>query len=276
MTVKTQAMYRDEFVRSFEQRQSYLRDTVTTDYMTKGDSLVWLIASTAEAMKQRGVDGLIPAANEVDTQVTINLREMHHRATQTGFDIFTGQGDVRKLLQLKGMAAANKEIDQTIVDALAAATTSYNGGSAVTLTEGKLADIISELYKNDVDPNEMVTAVWTPKAFARLYTLAKLTSFDYVETKMISQGAWKPFIAFGMRHQMSTRLAGIGTATASNFVFAKTAVGHAISNDQIKTDVGYNGEQDYSYARHTLFHDAKILLQPGVLKVVTDDTAAFT
>jgi hypothetical protein len=75
---------------------------------------------------------------------------------------------------------------------------------------------------------------------------------------------------------MHTGLPGKGTATASNFIFAKGAVGHAIAQGDIQVDADYNGEDDYSYSRHTIFDGATILQQAGVLKVVTDDTAAFS
>ena len=71
-----QVLYRDEFVASFEQRQSYLRDTVTNEAMVKGSSAVFLVTGQAEAMKERGVDGLIPASNEVDTQITVTPKEI--------------------------------------------------------------------------------------------------------------------------------------------------------------------------------------------------------
>lgn len=271
----TQSLYRDEFVASFEQRQSYLRDSVTNEAMVKGNSAIFLVTGQADSMKERGVDGLIPAANETDSQVTISLKEMHHRATATSFDIFGGQSDRRRILQERGMKAANKEIDDSILASLAAATNSYSSGSAVTLTYGKLVDILSSLYANQVDNDGQITCVWTPKAMARIMTFAQATSVDYVNTKPLVEGP-QPFKFLGAMHIMHPRIAGASTSTASNYVYHKTAVGHAADTAGIKTDIGYNGEHDYSYARHSIFHGSKILQNAGVLKVVTDDTAAFS
>lgn len=271
----TQVLYRDEFVSAFEQRQSYLRDTVTNEAMVKGSSAIFLVTGQADTMKERGVDGLIPSANETDSQVTISLKEMHHRATATSWDIFQGQSDRRRIMQEKGMKAANKEIDDAIVTALGSATTSYSSGSAVTLTFGKLVDILSSLYANQVDNDGLITCVWTPKAMARIMTFAQSTSIDYVDRKPLIDGP-QPFRFLGATHIMHPRLTGVGTSTASNFVYHKAAIGHAVDSAGIKTDIGYNGEHDYSYARHSIFHGAKILQNAGVLKVVTDDTAAFS
>lgn len=275
MGVPMQILYRDEYVAAFEVRQSYLRDTVTTEAMVKGNSAIFLVTGRADTMKERGVDGLIPAANEIDSQITINLKEMHHRATQTGWDIFTGQSDRRRILQERGMKAANKEIDDTILAALDGTTTTYNGGSAVTLTYGRLVDILSELYEAEVDNDGAITCVWSPKQYARILTFAQATSIDYVDRKPLLDGP-QPFRFLGATHIMHPRVPGVGGATAKGFVFHKNAIGHAIDTAGIKTDIGFNGEHDYSYARHSLFHGARILQNSGVIEITNDDTAAIT
>jgi len=275
MSVPMQTLYRDEYVAAFEVRQSYLRDAVTTESMVKGNSAIFLVTGRADTMKERGVDGLIPAANEVDTQITINLKEMHHRATQTGWDIFTGQSDRRRILQERGMKAANKEIDDTILTALDGTTTTYNSGNAVALTYGRLVDILSELYENEVDNDGQITCVWSPKQYAKILTFAQATSIDYVNQKPLVDGP-QPFRFLGAMHIMHPRVPGVGTSTAKGFVFHKAAIGHAIDNAGIKTEIGFNGEHDYSYARHTIFHGAKVLQNSGIFEIVNDDTAAIS
>jgi hypothetical protein len=268
----SQVLYRDEFVASFEQRQSYLRDTVTTESMTKGASAIFLVTGQAEAMKERGVDGLIPASNETDAQVTVNLKEMHHRATATNYDIFQGQSDRRRIMQMRGMVAANKEIDDSIIAGLVGATTTFATtiNNTNTLTIGRLVDMLSELYEQQVDNDGMITCVWTPKMHARLMIIAQVSSVDYVDKKPLIDGP-QPFKFLGATHIMHPRLPGVGTATATNFIYHKAAIGHAVDTAGIKTDIGYNGEHDYSYARHTLYHGSKVLQNAGVLKVTHKD-----
>lgn len=272
----TQAMYRDEFVAGFEQRQSYLRDTVTTEAMVKGVSATFLVTGTGSGMVERGVDGLIPPRQRTDTQVTATLKEMHDLQQETRFNIFTGQSDRRRIMQESGMKVANKEIDTTILTALSAATNSWNSGNAVVLTKGILLDIISDLFENEVEDDEMITCVWTPKAFARILTIAETTSIDYVGRKPLAEGSWRPFMWAGARHLRSNRLSGKGGATAQNYVYAKSAIGHAIDSAGITTAIGYNDEHDYSYARFSVFHQAKILQNSGIVKVIVNDTTAFT
>jgi hypothetical protein len=275
MSVPMQIQYRDEFVESFEQRTSYLRDTVTTEAVIKGNQARFLVTGVSDSMSERGVDGLIPAANSTDTTATATLAEKHYRATETDFNIFAGQSDRRRILQMKGMKAVNKDIDTTIIEAALTGTVQYNSGSAITLTYGKMVDAISELCEAEVE-DDPITCVWTPKAFARILTFSEATSIDYINEKKLVEQTWRPFRFAGALHIMSNRLTGKGTATASNLVFAKSAVGHAIDVRDIRTDVGYQGEHDYSYARHSLNHGAVLLQNSGVIEVVTDDTAAFS
>jgi len=275
MSVPMQTLYREEYVAAFEVRQSYLRDAVTTEAMLKGTSAIFLVTGRADTMKERGVDGMIPAANELDSQITISLKEMHHRATQTGWDIFTGQSDRRRILQERGMKAANKEIDDAILTALDATTTEYNSGSAFTLTYGRIVDVLSELYEAEVDNDGAITCVWSPKSYAKILTFAQATSIDYVDRKPLLDGP-QPFRFLGANHIMHPRVPGAGGATAKNFIFHKNAIGHAIDNAGIKTDIGFNGEHDYSYARHTLYHGAKILQMSGVIQCTNDDTVAIS
>lgn len=273
----TQAMYRDQFVAGFEQSQSYLRDTVTTEAMIKGVSATFLVTGTnSGGMVERGVDGLIPARTRTDAQTPITLKELHDRQTETGFNIFTGQSDRVRIMQMSGMKTANKQIDKDILTALDSATNAWNSGTAVVPTKGILVDIISDLYENEVGEEEQITAVWTPKAFARLLTIAEITSADYVNDKKFAGMSWRPFKWAGATHYMSNRLPGKGTSTAKCFVYAKSAIGHAINTAGIDVAIGYNDEHDYSFARYTLFHAAKIIQQGGVVEVTYNDTTAFS
>lgn len=266
--------YREEFLAAFETNQTLLRDTVMTESLITGNQAIILVTAQAEAMKQRGVDGLIPASNEVDTQQTIQLTEMHHRTTVTNWDIFQGQADRRRIMQMRGINAANKEIDDNILTALSAATTTY--GTTITtsgLTLSVFTDIMQTLYANQVPNDGGITCVWTPKMFARLLLLNQFTSSDWQSNQPMVTG---PQVVkwMGANHIMHPRLTGVGTSTATCYVYHKSAIAHAVDTAGVRTDIGYNGEHDYSYARHSIFHGSKVLQNAGVLKITSNDTTA--
>ena len=274
----TQNQYRDEWVVTFQRGETYLRYAVTPELMIKGSQALFPIQGTGTGATSRGVNGLIPSQNPTDTQITIPLKERHALETQTGFNIFTAHGNLRQAMQNRGSLDLAREIDDEIINnSLTNATNLYNSGTAITLTYGRVQDIMSDLLENDVYAMDLVTFVWTPKAWARLLTFKEFASSDYVDEEFLLGGATqKPRMWNGAMHMMHTGLPNTGTATARCFAFGKAAVGYALDTDGIDVDIGYDGEQDYSYARHTVFHGANLLQQAGITRITHDDTAAIT
>src|SRR5690242_7029983 len=273
----TRDQFVDEWVVAFQRGETPLKDAVTKEVMVSGLTAKFALQGAAGRMTTRGTNGLIPSRNRTDSQPTATLTEKHSLETQTGFNVFTAAANLREAMQNAGAKTAAREIDYTILGALETATNAYNSGSAVTLTYGKVVDIISDLRENDVTESDMITCVWTPKSWARLETFEEFTSGFYVDVKPLpGLTIGKPKMWLGAMHIQHTGLTGMGTSTAHNFAFAKAAVGHAIATGDIQVGVGYNEEQDYSFSRHTIFDGAVVLQQSGILKVVTDDTAAFS
>lgn len=268
--------YREEWVVAFQRGETYLKYGVTKEQQLAGNQAVFAIQAAAPEMVSRGVNGLIPSRNRVDSQVTINMKERHTKETRTSFNIFTAQSDIREAMQNAGALTAAREIDNEIITALETATTTFNSGTAITTTRGRMAEIKARLLQNDVYANDMITFLHTPASWERLLTLEQFSSADYMDVKPLMGDAEAPKKWNGAVHMVHTGLPGVGTATASCFAFGKAAVGHAINTGDIRTAVGYDEEDDYSYARHTIFHGAIILQQTGVIEFIHDDTAAIT
>ena len=274
----TQQQYRDEWVVTFQRGETYLRYGTTPEMMINGNQALFPIQGTATGVTGRGVNGLIPSDNPTDTQVTIPLVERHRKETQTGFNIFTAHGNLREAMQNRGALALAREVDDEIIaNALESATNQFNGGTAITLTYGRVQDIMSDLLENNVYAMDMVTFVWTPKAWARLLTFDQFISSDYVEDNFLLGGATqRPRMWNGAMHMVHTGLPGAGTATANCYAFGKAAVGYAMNTEGIDVAIGYDREDDYSFARHTVFHGSRLLQQSGIIEIVHDDTAAIS
>lgn len=69
-------------------------------------------------------------------------------------------------------------------------------------------------------------------------------------------------------------LPGKGTSSEQSFLYHKTAIGHAMDTAGMQTPVGYDEEQDYSYARASAFMGAKLLQNTGDV-VITHDGSAY-
>lgn len=273
----TKEQYREEWIVAFQRGETYLKDCVTKEVQISGLTANFAIQGAAGRMSTRGTNGKIPSRNRTDRQPKITLEEKHSKESQTGFNVFTAPADLRMAMQNAGALAASREIDYTIIDALDTATNQYNSGTAITLTYGKTVDALSDLFQRDVMVNNDITCLWTPKAWARLLTFDEFTSADYIESKpLVGLAQERPKMWLGAKHIMHTGLPGMGTATATNYIFAKPAVGHAIAQGEIQAVAGYDDEDDYSYSRHTIYDGSILLQQDGVIKLVTDDTVAFS
>ena len=104
-------LYRTEFIKGFEQRQSLLRDTVTTEAMVNGNAAVFLVADSGSATAQtRGVNGLIAARADNLTQSTATLVESNDLVRKTNFNITASQGNQREIMQMTSMGVMRADI----------------------------------------------------------------------------------------------------------------------------------------------------------------------
>jgi hypothetical protein len=131
-----QIQYRQEFIQAFEQHQSLLRETVTTEAVIKGNQAVFLVAgSGGAAAVTRGLNGRIPSRADSNTQNTCTLLEWHDLVRKTGFNVFASQGNQRAIMQMTTMAVLNRQIDTLIINALNTGTVTI--GAASTSPHGE-------------------------------------------------------------------------------------------------------------------------------------------
>jgi hypothetical protein len=126
-----------------------------------------------------------------------------------------------------------------------------------------------------------ITFCCQPSFLAFLEQAPEFSNADYVNVKPFGgaegeSANWrdKP-MAYRWRNCLIVEhpnLPGKATASEKSFLYHKTAVGHAASTDFIATDVGYNGEQDYTYARTSAFMSALLLQNAGIVVLTTDGT----
>lgn len=70
--------YREEYIEAYEQHQSLLRETVTTEAVFKGNTAVFLVVGSGSATAAtRGTNGLITARGDSETQNSCTLQEWH-------------------------------------------------------------------------------------------------------------------------------------------------------------------------------------------------------
>lgn len=267
-----QIQYRAEFIAGFEQKQSLVRNTVTTEAVIKGNQATFLVADSGAATAvTRGLNGLIPARADNLNQYVATLVEWHDLARRTSFNLFASQGDGRRIMQDTTMSVINRQIDSDIITELNTAT--QDTGTAATASLSMVMYGIAILGNNAVELDGNVSAIITPAFHAYLMQTKEFASGDYVGSKPFS-GQRMTYNWAGVNFIVHPNLPGKGTAAEKCFLFHKNAIGHAINTGGIDSKVGYDEEQDYSFARCTAFMGSKVLQNSGIV-VMNHDGSAY-
>ncbi len=276
-----QLQYRQEFIQAFEQHQSLLRDTVTTEAVIKGQQAVFLVAgSGAASAVTRGLNGRIPARNDSNNQNTCTLQEWHDLVRKTGFNVFASQGNQRAIMQMTTMAVINRKIDELIINQL-------NTGTVAIGATGTIPNV--SLFQNgrvklsnaSVPWDSNITLLCQPSFLAYLEQATEFANAQYVEVKPFA-GAENPSwrdkpMAYRWRNALIVEhpnLPGKGTSSEKSFLYHKTSAGHAMDTAGLESPVGYDQEQDYSWARASGYQGALLLQNTGVV-VITHDGSAY-
>ena len=267
-----QIQYRAEFIAGFEQKQSLVRNTVTTEAVIKGNQATFLVADSGAATAvTRGLNGKIPARADNLNQFTATLVEWHDLARRTSFNLFASQGDGRRIMQDTTMSVINRRIDEDIITELNTAT--QDTGTAATASLSMVMYGIAILGNNAVELDGNVSAIITPAFHAYLMQTKEFASGDYVGSKPFC-GQRMTYNWAGVNFIVHPNLPGKGTAAEKCFLFHKNAIGHAINTGGIDSKVGYDEEQDYSFARCTAFMGSKVLQNSGIV-VMNHDGSAY-
>jgi len=272
-----QIQYRQESIASFEQMQSLVRDTTTIEAEIKGNQAVFLVAGSGSAQATtRGVNGLIPARADDLTQNTATLAEWHDLVRKTGFNIFASQGDQNAIMQRTTMNVINRKIDQDIITELNTATNDTGAATTASLRLALQAKTI--LGRNKVPFDGNIWALITPDFEGWLLQVKEFASADYVSGKPVESGAtaWADKQGYyrwlGVNWIVHPELPGAGTVAEKCFMYHKNAIGHAVDVSGMSTMVGYDEEQDYSFARASVFMGSKLLQNSGVVVINHDGT----
>jgi hypothetical protein len=268
-----QTMYRDETIMGFEKRESLVRKTTVTETQIKGNQAIFLVADSGGATAvTRGINGKIPSRPDNNNQYTVQLAEWHDKPIKTGFNIFSSQGNQRDIMQRTAQSVINRKIDDDIHGGLNAATVTWGTAAAATLTlVTKAKTKLGNAFALDDAP---VFGLITPAFHGYLMGIKEFASSDYINLKPF-EGVSKSraFEWFGVNWIVDAGLPGTGSASATCFMYSQNAIGHAADTANMQTYVDYDKEDDYSYARCSIYMGTKLLQNAGVVKMPHNDSA---
>ena len=273
-----QTQYRQEFIAGFEQHKSLLLETVTTEAVIQGNQAIFLVAdSGAASAVTRGVNGLIPARSDNLNQNTCTLQEWHDLVRKTGFNVFASQGNQRQIMQMTSMGVLNRKIDSLIITELNTGTVTVGAASA-TPTVSLFQNMVVKLQNASIPWDSNITFLCQPSFLAFLEQAPEFANAQYVNLRPYAgeNASWRDSpMAYRWRNVTIVthpNLPGKATTSEKSFMYHRTAIGQAMDKGGLKTPVGYNEEQDYSWARASAFMGAKLLQNSGVVVATTDGT----
>lgn len=273
-----QIQYRQEWIKGFEQRQAIARMTTTTEVMIKGNQATFLVADSGSATAvTRGVNGLIPARNDNLTQVTATLTEWHDIVQKTSFNIFESQSDQRAIMQDTSLGVINRKLDSEIITELNTGT--QDTGTTATASVQMALRSLAILGNAKVPFDGNIYALITPGFYAYIMQAPEFSHADYVPIKPMANadGAWRDqpmmYRWLNCNWIVHPALPGAGGASEKCFMYHKSAIGHAFNTGDVDAKIGYEEQQDYSWARTTVYSAAKLLQNTGVVVMNHDSSA---
>lgn len=274
-----QVQYRNEFIYSFEDRQTILRACCIQEAMMKGLQAIFLVSDSGQASAvTRGMNGLIPARTDNNTQYTVQLQEWHDLVRKTDFNVFTQQGDQKRLMQLTTMAVINRKIDDLILAELNTATNDTGAADIATIDMLIYAKTVLGNNFVDIGDVENLFCLISPAFEGYLMQTPEFASADYADVKPLTGPSRRFRRWMGLNFMVHPRLTGsvgAGSTGASEqcFMFHRNAIGCAVATDGIETPVGYDDEQAYSWARVSITMGAKLLQNNGVVMMKHNGSA---
>jgi hypothetical protein len=168
----------------------------------------------------------------------------------------------------------NRRIDADIIAKLDTATN--NLGGATTMGLSIVAKASTTLGENEVpvEEEDKMWAIGTPAVRGYLMQIPEFNSSDYVEVKPLAGPIRRVRRWAGFNWIFHPNLTGVGTASEKTYFYHQDAMGSAFdSGEGLNTAIGYNDEQDYSYARASSFTGAQLLQQSGIVQFLHDASA---
>lgn len=271
-----QVQYRQEYIAGFEQKKSLLRQSVTTEAVIKGNQATFLVADSGGATAvTRGVNGKIPGRSDNLNQYTATLVEWHDLPQRTKFNVFASQGDGRRIMQETSIGVLNRRIDVDIINELGNATHTTNlAATALTFDLVLRAQTMLQVAQVPWDGN--ITFLVSPAALGYLLRMPEFSKSTLVDATPIKNNpaAWsdtpKMYNWLNMNIIVCPLIPGIATNAEKLFMYHRSAIGHAADTEGMTALAGYNEEQDYYWARASMYMGPKLLQNSGVVVINHD------
>lgn len=168
------------------------------------------------------------------------------------------------------MGVLNRKIDSDIIAQLDTATNDTGAAVVASVNLVVKAQTILGVAEVPVEDEDNMFALISPAFRGYLMQTTEFSSGDYVEMKPFNGPVRRFWRWMGVNWIMHPNVTGVGTSSEKCYMFHRSAIGHAVDRNGLQTPVGYDGEQDYSWARASGFFGSKLLQNGGVVQMLHD------
>lgn len=269
--------FMDEFKYDFEREQALMKMTVRSDGVVMADTVKFDIVDPSDGAVEKGRDGKVPKSDLGLSQATATLRKIHKKYQIDNFDIFRGNPTTRAAMNRRGISSINKGIDKLIIDTLDTTSVEVAGGATTLSTLATVLTWTTTLWNKDIPNDGNVYAVITPNAEAQLMRVSEFKNADFITELPMIDGAKPQKLRYwmGCKWLVHTGLSGAGTSSAKMYLFHQSAIGHMVSGEP-SPNLFESQEDDYVGVRYEAIHAAAICLPRGIVRLLHNDTAAFS
>lgn len=269
--------FMDEFKYDFEREQALMKMTVRSDGVVMADTVKFDIVDPSDGAVEKGRDGKVPKSDLGLSQATATLRKIHKKYQIDNFDIFRGNPTIRAAMNRRGISSINKGIDKLIIDTLDTTSVEVAGGATTLSTLATVLTWTTTLWNKDIPNDGNVYAVITPNAEAQLMRVSEFKNADFITELPMIDGAKPQKLRYwmGCKWLVHTGLTGAGTSSARMYLYHQSAIGHMVSGEP-SPNLFESQEDDYVGVRYEAIHAAAICLPRGIVRLLHNDTAAFS
>lgn len=177
------------------------------------------------------------------------------------------------------MGVLNRKVDAQIITELGTTT------STITISGTPTVDAVqhaqAKLQAASVPWDSNITLLCQPAFLSYIEQAPEFAKATYVNMKPYAgedQNAnWRDVpMAYRWKNMLIVahpNLPAQGTTAEVSYMYHKSSIGHAADKSSLSSAVGYDDEQDYSFARATMYMGAKLLQNSGVVEIVSDGSA---
>lgn len=268
-----QQVWESEVKLKYQQTEAKLRNTVRTKTNVKASETHFPRADTMEVGdKERG--GLVPVSNPDMDKVTCQLSAKYGGTYVDSIDEIQTSSDERAVHVKNAAAAHGRRTDKLIIGAAMQATDHIIGdfSTGLTLELVQLATIA--LDEAEVPDDGDRYALVTPRAWQQLMKLEEFSSADFIGQDKLPwvhpDGAKRWNGCLWTKHNGLTKT----TTQATNVIYHKSAIGHAIGQD-LKTKWSWENTRDAWFLNTSMFQGACLIDGKGVVHIRTKNDGAL-